>query len=196
MEKPVKTESVGELVIKIYTDDCPESPRDWDNLGTMVCFHRNYIIGDEKHGFDRESLLEKISEPNCVSLPIFLFDHSGQTISTCSDNFRMMDPVGWDWGKIGFIFADEDRIMNEYNLSSSDEITQDILDKVKNCLVSEVEVYRQYMEGDIYGFVIEDEEETHLDSCWGFYGLDDCLSEAKSIAEHINSELVGSGTGI
>jgi hypothetical protein len=35
---------------KIYQEEYPEdfNPRDWDNLGTMVCWHRNYILGDEQ----------------------------------------------------------------------------------------------------------------------------------------------------
>lgn len=34
--------------IKIYLDDAPESPREWDNLGTMLCSHKRYNLGDEQ----------------------------------------------------------------------------------------------------------------------------------------------------
>ena len=34
--------------IKIYRDEDPVNPRKWDNLGTMVCWHRNYNLGDEQ----------------------------------------------------------------------------------------------------------------------------------------------------
>ena len=33
-------------VYQIVTDDTPESPRDFDNLGTMACWHRQYSLGD------------------------------------------------------------------------------------------------------------------------------------------------------
>ena len=34
---------------KIEQDtDIMDSPRDWDNLGIMVCWHRNYNLGDEQ----------------------------------------------------------------------------------------------------------------------------------------------------
>ena len=34
--------------IKIhYDEDCQDSPRDWDNLGTMMCIHNRYSLGDE-----------------------------------------------------------------------------------------------------------------------------------------------------
>lgn len=29
-------------------DDCPQNPREWDNLGTMVCSHKLYYLGDEQ----------------------------------------------------------------------------------------------------------------------------------------------------
>jgi len=33
--------------IKVYQSvDSDESPRNWDNLGTMICFHSRYSIGD------------------------------------------------------------------------------------------------------------------------------------------------------
>ena len=33
------------LIIK--HDDCAESPRDWDNLGTLYAPHRTYRLSDE-----------------------------------------------------------------------------------------------------------------------------------------------------
>jgi phage/plasmid-like protein (TIGR03299 family) len=40
-----------EYTLEIINDNCPESPRSWDNLCTMVCWHRRYDLGD-KHDFD------------------------------------------------------------------------------------------------------------------------------------------------
>jgi hypothetical protein len=37
--------------IQIMPDPYPESPRDWSNISTMICFHRRYKIGDD-HSFD------------------------------------------------------------------------------------------------------------------------------------------------
>ena len=33
--------------LEIFDDLNPCSPREFDNLGTMVCFHRRYNLGDE-----------------------------------------------------------------------------------------------------------------------------------------------------
>ena len=40
-------QKVGRFTVKVVTDDCPESPRDWDNLGVMVCLHKRYNLGDK-----------------------------------------------------------------------------------------------------------------------------------------------------
>lgn len=34
--------------INIYQEEYSESPREWDNLGKMVCNHRQYTLGDEQ----------------------------------------------------------------------------------------------------------------------------------------------------
>ena len=69
--------------LSIYLDESPESPREWDNLGTMVCAHRRYSLGDEKADQDdqyrswEEQLEEEILKPNggedaVVYLPLCL----------------------------------------------------------------------------------------------------------------------------
>ena len=44
----IHTEQHNGYTISIYYDEDAQSPRDWDNLGTMVCWHRRYDIGDEQ----------------------------------------------------------------------------------------------------------------------------------------------------
>ena len=49
-------------IIKIYQDDTSEdSPReDRDNLGTMVCTHRRYNLGDVQVRSEEDFLLEAL----------------------------------------------------------------------------------------------------------------------------------------
>lgn len=39
-----------EIILTMETDDDVESPREWENLGTMICFSNRYNWGD-KHGY-------------------------------------------------------------------------------------------------------------------------------------------------
>lgn len=192
--KPVQEETIDGLTIKIHQDQDPTSPRENDNLGTMACFHKRYSLGDEDHGFSGpEDLQTKLKEKGCVFLPIYMMDHSGLTLSTNKGTFQACDPQGWDWGQLGFIFADAEKIRKEYNVK---RISPSIREKVLSCLQSEVNEYNQYIQGDIYGFVIENESGEHLDSCWGYYGIEYCLEEARNHAKDIAGNLVGSGAHI
>ena len=70
-------------------------------LGTMVCWHRRYALGDAHHYSDPQAFSREVTARTAVILPLYLFDHSGLTISTSSGAFRACDPAGWDWGQVG-----------------------------------------------------------------------------------------------
>lgn len=44
----ITEEKLGNLNILVYPDYDVESPREWDNIATLVCQHRNYRLGDEQ----------------------------------------------------------------------------------------------------------------------------------------------------
>ena len=178
-----ETEKIGKYQIDIIQDTDPESPREWDNLGTMVCFHRNYILGD-KHDYNhndysgwkemKESIIR--NENVGVILPLYLYDHSGITMNTTGFS------CGWDSGQVGFIFVSKEKIREEFGVKY---VTKKVIEKIEKLLVGEVETYDQYLTGDIYGYRITDTEtDEELDSCWGFYGSDYCMEEAKRIVQY------------
>lgn len=53
MDNIFKTVDYKGCEIEIYFDDDSEDPRNWDNLGTMVCSHRRYSLGDEQFNKNR-----------------------------------------------------------------------------------------------------------------------------------------------
>jgi hypothetical protein len=183
--EPIKTIETGNGIrALIYPDDNPESPREWDNLGTMVCFHPRYNLGDEKHGFTPETLAEKLQEPGLVWLSLYLYDHSGISISCGEpsllkdDSHYFFDPGGWDTSLIGAIFVDAETIKREYGDAPDAAL------RVLDCLRSEVNVYDMYLRGDVNGYVIEDAAGNVLDSCWEFYGEEEVEEEAMIAAAY------------
>lgn len=159
-------------LFEIYIDEDPVDPRSWDNFGTMVCWHRRYSLGD-RHDFKTpDDFMEWWDEngEGGVLLPLYLYDHSGITMNTTG--FSCL----WDSGQVGYIYATADRIMKEFGPPESvlDTIANrpspEMLEKAKRLLRSEVETYDMYIRGDVYGFVITDEDGTRTDSCWGYYG--------------------------
>jgi hypothetical protein len=176
--------------IKIQHDELCESPREWDNLGTMICKHRRYDLGDSAASKDfpwyefsswqeaRNYLLKNMDA--AVVLPLYLYDHSGITMNTTGFACR------WDSGQVGFIYATKEKIRAEYGWK---RLTKKRLQQIQDILDGEVKTYDQYLTGDVYGYTIEKNGE-HIDSCWGYYGQEDCLNEAKSIIDHYEKKEV------
>ena len=185
---------MSKLRIRVGQDEGEfNNPREWDNLGKMVCFHRNYGLGDNhsltSNMFSSWDEMEKylIKEYKAeVILPLYLYDHSGITMNTTGFSCR------WDSGQVGFTYVTREDILNEFG---GKRITKSLREKVEGILVSEVETYDQYISGDVYYFEIEKceptvkipkdefdagnydnaEEEAEwefYDSCHGFFGTD------------------------
>jgi len=110
-----------------------------------------------------------------VILPLYLYDHSGITISTTPFSCR------WDSGQIGFIFISKAKLREEFLVKCISQ--KHYADAAKN-LIGEVGTYDQYLRGDIYGFKITDPEGEEIDSCWGFFGEESCLDEAKQNVDY------------
>lgn len=178
-----ETETIGKYRIDIMPDDMPDSPRNWDNMGKMICFHKDAILGDnhEYNSSDYNSWSEMkeaiiANEDVAVILPLYVYEHGGMTMNTTGFS------CPWDSGQVGFIFASKKVLREEYGVKY---VTQKVRDKAEQILLGEVETYDQYLMGDVYGYRITDtEKDEELDSCWGFYGSDYCMEEAKRIVEY------------
>jgi hypothetical protein len=54
-DQVVKMAKGRKATLAIIQDWSPESPRSWDNMGTMVCFDKDFDLGDKDHDFSRSS---------------------------------------------------------------------------------------------------------------------------------------------
>lgn len=168
--------------IKIEYDDINESPRNWDNIGTMICFHKRYDLGD-KHNFRHEDynnweeMQEAIKKEfgKCIILPLYLYDHSGLSLKTFLHGFH----GAWDCGKVGFIVCSYAKAKKEFILKKG----QSIKKRIEKCLLNEIETYSKYLNGEVYYFKIEDKDGETIDSCGGWYEENDAIVEAKSIID-------------
>ena len=170
--------------LKIEQDELRDSPRTWDNLGNMVCFHKRYNLGDS-HDYDIDSHeswdeLEKALNREhdiAVILPLYLYDHSGITMNTVGFS------CGWDSGQVGFIYVTKEKLRKEFNVK---RISKAILQKAKDILIGEVATYDQYLTGDVYWFELCDESGEMIDACSGFYGRDPATN---GMADHLPCSL-------
>lgn len=176
-------EKQGERTFRVLVDNDPIDPRENDNLGKMVCFHKRYNLGDKSDlnskDFGNWDELEKHlkrEEEAVVVLSLYLYDHSGLRIKVGS--FAGLLPEGharFDSGQIGFIYTTREMIKRD---GLSNKKPKDLLN-ILSVLMEEVRIYDLYLSGQAYGYTITKkikcsecghEEEEILDSCWGFMG--------------------------
>ena len=166
--------------LRIVQDEDPVNPRlDYDNLGKMICFHKRYNLGDVHHidpsDFnDWDDLAAHLTQAHeaAVILPLFLYDHSGITLQTIPFS------CPWDSGQIGCIYMARTTLLNSAP-GHPKILTKAAKVWASQCLLTEVQVYDQYLTGDVWGYVIEDSESHEIESCWGFYGEDYCKAEGE-----------------
>ena len=159
--------------LKIFTDEC-NNPREWDNLTKMVCFHKRYNLGDTQTDYRQEAfeswdelkaeIIEK--EKPLVIKPLYMYDHSGITIST--------EPFScpWDSGQIGWVYITNKRIDACGTTINDNETFTQYKERLEEYLEIEVKTYDQYITGDVYQFQLTDENGEIIDSCGGFFGDD------------------------
>jgi len=197
--------------IEIKQDDCFESPREWDNLGTMVCWHKRYTLGDEQpketpeqyqlnlvsdyftdaeydHAWEWAAYnnlcawkekVERLLDNHFIMLPLYLYDHSGITMNTSGFS------CPWDSGQVGFIYVSIEDVKKEWHWK---RLTKKRREKIESYLCNEVTTYDQYLTGNVWGYIITNDDEEIVESCWGFYGEDCCMHEAQEVVKYLEDK--------
>ena len=166
------------LRLEIVIDEDGLNPRtDYDNLGTMVCRHKKYNLGDINSEADVERVMSEVNEKNSLIVPIYMYEHSGIALKASPFN----DP--WDSGQLGIIYVSHENIVKEYGSLSKENI-----ETATRVLVAEVEEYSKYVNGETYGFRILNEDDEVLESCYGFLGLDGVEEEGRYSLKEFEEE--------
>jgi len=173
--------------IEVIQDNNPINPREeFDcNLTKMVCFHSKYSLGD-KHEYKSgdygswAEIKKAIEKDNDIAIikGLWLFDHSGITIATEPFSCK------WDSGQVGYVFITKQAAREMLSVKN---ITAKIREELINHLDGEVEIYNQYLTGDVYGFKEYDKDGEEIDSCYGFFGSN---PKENGMCVHLSSEIV------
>jgi len=194
--------------IEVYPDIDPMNPREWDNVGTIACWHRRYDLGDEqitgdldtwfmgmldfsyeqeewyynKYEGDTEGLMNALRDrmdKRYVILPLFIYDHGGITMSTGSFS------CPWDSGQVGYTYVSHKEIREANGWKY---LTRKRISQTKEYLKGDVETYDQYLTGSVYGYQVKDPRDNDVDSCSGYYGYDfeanDLAPTARSVIDN------------
>ena len=165
------------LVIEYCTDT--ESPREWDNLGTMITRHSRYSLGDNYEHRYMVDIEEELKELDLlVKMPLYLYDHSGISMS-CGRSYPYN--CRWDSMHLGFIYVEKEKVRKEFNVK---RISKKLKERVMELLEGEVDTYSSYISGDVYSYsLIDILTGEDLDSCCGFYGNN---PKENGMLDHIN----------
>ena len=136
--------------IQHETEEVLYNPREYDNLGSMVCYHSRYNLGDKNPylpghykpnprnfsgwGHMRQ-YLEKVHDL-AVCLPVYMYEYGAVAVST-----KLFSCL-WDSGQIGFIFVSKEKLRKEYGVK---RVTASLVAKAVRILEAEVQEYNQYL---------------------------------------------------
>jgi len=196
------------LRVTVTHDECDTTPREWDNLSTLMLHpnksHWTCKKSFEAKGYESDLLIDlsiargsspyehmdnlirqqlKLNPSDVIAYPITKYEHGAIRLS-------LGYQAGWDCSVIGFIFATKEKIRHEYDVK---RVTKSILDRVEAAFTCELDDLSSWLNGEIYGFRVEEVaydqlgDEVYcklLDSCWGFVGdMDYCISCAEQSAK-------------
>lgn len=87
------TETYKNYRITVDYDEYCESPRDWDNIATMVSWHRDLILGDIKHQYSNGKLIQKID----WNIPMRSYNSKDEILVKCIyPESRLYQEPDWD----------------------------------------------------------------------------------------------------
>ena len=172
MHQPVHSDTRGGFTVHIYQDSDPSSPRENDNLGTILYMKGSkYILGDKD--VMQEEMDRIMRGPNYIKLPVFAYIHGGVALSTVQSGC-FSDP--WDAGRSGLIYVSKEDARKNFMVK---RLTAKHIESIYKTLAGEIETFSKYLNGEVYGYDLLDKDGESIDSCWGFY------DEPKELAEEV-----------
>jgi hypothetical protein len=203
--EPCETYEHAGVKVEIHYDDDGQgcNPREWENVTTFVCWHPDYVLGDYQfrspnergavetpfrdsgngRGFPSMEVLHRYITLVCGGLrvtPLYLYDHSGISMSAGTPSPFWMDGQGWDTTMVGFAYCTDEDITRGCGDGAAYR-TDEWMDEAIRTDVAE---YDKYLRGEVYGYVVAPGTEDE-DSCWGFLGDEYVKQEANEAAEYV-----------
>ncbi len=158
----IATSPCGNYRGYIERDEFPQSPWEDMDLGFEYKFEIRRYLETQSSSFP------SMDNKDYWFIPVYGYAHSGVTIS--------LSPFGcrWDSGIAGHVAVKRPSKGGEWKTRKSFE----------KYLKGMVKSYDEYLQGNVYGIIIEDLDDEDVESCWGFYGVEEAEREVK---ERLNS---------
>jgi hypothetical protein len=161
--------------LEIYHSD-EESPREWGNLGYFITVDSRSYSPDKneqleeivrRSGDEAQNQLDHIqimtdlintetSEQVLVIYPVVKYEHSGVS-------YKLGTAHGFDYSNNGFYIV-TDKTQKELGTPKK---------SFEKVIAQELELYNKWVNGEVYGFSLYDDNGDLVDSCGDFYDLED-----------------------
>lgn len=178
---PIKSATHPHLQAEIHYDQHATPP---DTACTITYNPRSrYVLGTVIADDERdEAIARSIRSGEYIGMPVFAYVHSGVMIHAAEINpFHCR----WDSGRSGWAYMTKAEVRS---LMGVKRITKSIKEQALALVRAEVENFSQYLNGEVYGFVIRDTNTDEvLDSCWGMYGMRNVETDARSALKQMES---------
>ena len=159
------------LTLIVSADPDPVNPRaEFEQLGTLVCWHRRYALSDKHYWESPEGFETAMQTRPHIRLPVFMYDHSGITIATTPFS------CPWDSGQIGWIFVEWTKLRAAFPKLRR---RADLEAEGQRVLRAEIAEYDQFLTGDVWCVRIETPDGDVRDSCCGFFGSEYAIEEGR-----------------
>lgn len=167
--RPIESKQFGELTVTLYPDTDCDSPLNCEELCTAYEYggrheyrSTTYISGGED-GF--EQYLAALVHPDFPNDTSYTMNEHRSAILKKHYARSTVPTRGSSWLEI---------VVNvkEWAKEGSTLSAKEYVDSV-------AKTYRTWLEGECVGFSTEDEDGNVIDSCYGFYSVEDAYSHAK-----------------
>lgn len=162
---------------EIVQDFDPINPREHDCLGTILYISSRYCLGDKR--VSSEELEEIMNSSENIVLPVYAYIHSGISLNTSGFS------CSWDSGQSGCIYVSKTKAREYFGVK---RITARVLNKIIEALKSEVDEFNKFINGEVYGYILRDDDGGEIDSCFGFIGEDVAKEEAEAALKYFNDK--------
>jgi hypothetical protein len=164
MSRAIETIRTRGLTIDIYQDEDATSPEEWGNDDLFLSYDCRRV-GAGRKGYARDGAR-------------YLGDYHVYVLDVNDGPYTILS-LG---ATLAPLAEDDEEEVNHKGYVYVSRAEWPDEDGARKAAVSLVEEWNTYLSGDVYGYVIRDEDGADLDSCWGFYGMDTVKEEARSAA--------------
>lgn len=173
-ENPLKNPD-NRLRYDIQPEPYPLNPREeFDHLGRIICWHARHNLGDRHHWRTPDEFRAENPDSAILKLRIFLFDHSGLTISTRPFH------CPWDSGQVGWIFREKSGLRQEFGCQ---RLSKRMRQRIFRIFETEVAEYDHFLTGNIWSVTVLDTTGAVRDSIGNVVGYDHAIELAEEMID-------------